>query len=58
LLVVRTATCSLAWTWKLRAEAALRKAVFESSGSLCARRAGPWRTVRVNDIVVRSVVDR
>ena len=48
--------------WKARAGAPDRKAVLENSGSLDAMRAGPCRTVTVNDMmlcvhVVNSLAD-
>ena len=52
---VKKLDVGLAGTWKFRTDAPLRKAVFERSGSLCASRAGPWRTVSVNDIVVLAM---
>jgi hypothetical protein len=52
---VKKLAVGLDWTWKLRTDAVLRKAVFDSSGSLCASRAGPWRKVIVKDIVVLAM---
>lgn len=52
--------------WKARIEAAMGdldfevcwKADLDSCGNLVARRAGPWRTVIVNDIVLSEISAR